>query len=318
MARPLRVEFAGATYHVMARGNERRAVFRDDDDRRRFLETLAEMVERFGVRLHAYCLMPNHYHLLVETPRANLSQAIGWLQVTYTVRFNRRHRRSGHLFQGRFKAQLIEADEYAQSLVEYVHLNPVRPRQKNQRLARERATELDQYPWSSHRVYAGLTRRRPEWLCQDWLRYWAGESVAARREYRRSLARWFERAVESPWAGLLGGLVLGGERLLATVQRQLVGKAAADETRWVRQQQQPTVRKRLQRILEGETDERIRLWARVRLGGERNVEVARELGYRGGSGVGQLVRRVEQRSVQDAQLRKKLMRIKANLSRVES
>ena len=117
---------------------------------------------------------------------------------------------------------------------------------------------------------------------------------------------------------MLGGLVLGGERLLATVQRQLVGKAAADETRWVRQQQQPTVRKRLQRILEGETDERIRLWARVRLGGERNVEVARELGYRGGSGVGQLVRRVEQRSVQDAQLRKKLMRIKANLSRVES
>ena len=102
MARPLRVEFPDAAYHVMARGNERRSVFRDDVDRRRFLATLGELVERFGVRVHAYCLMPNHYHLLLDTPQANLSQAIGWLQVTYTVRFNCRHRRSGHLFQGRF------------------------------------------------------------------------------------------------------------------------------------------------------------------------------------------------------------------------
>jgi putative transposase len=84
MARPLRVEFPGATYHVMARGNERKAVYRDDQDRRRFLEALAEMVDRFAVRLHAYCLMPNHYHLLLDTPQANLSQAVGWLQVTYT------------------------------------------------------------------------------------------------------------------------------------------------------------------------------------------------------------------------------------------
>ena len=156
MARPIRVEFEGAIYHVMARGNERRAVFRDDNDRQRLLETLAEMVERFGVRVHAYCLMPNHYHLLVGTPRGNLSRAIGWLQVTYTVRFNRRHRRSGHLFQGRFKAQLVEADEYARWLVVYVHLNPVRPRRKGEIIAGERARELDRYEWSSHRDYAGL------------------------------------------------------------------------------------------------------------------------------------------------------------------
>lgn len=96
MARPLRVEFPDAAYHMMARGNERRTVFCDDFDRRRFLETLGEMVERFGIRLHAYCLLPNHYHLLLATPHANLSQAVGWLQVTYTVRFKRRHRRSCH------------------------------------------------------------------------------------------------------------------------------------------------------------------------------------------------------------------------------
>src|SRR6266446_3060236 len=159
MARPIRVEFPGAVYHVMARGNERRAIFWDDSDRRCFLQTLHEAVERFALRVQAFCLMPNHYHLLVGTPRGNLSQAVGWLQVTYTVRFNRRHRRSGHLFQGRFKAQLIEADEYAQGLVEYVHLNPVRPRDKRARLAAGRAAELNSYRWSSHRVYAGLERK---------------------------------------------------------------------------------------------------------------------------------------------------------------
>jgi putative transposase len=318
MARPLRVEFGGAAYHVMARGNERKAVYRDDQDRRRFLETLAEMVERFGVRLHAYCLMSNHYHLLLDTPQANLSQAVGWVQVTYTVRFNRRHRRSGHLFQGRFKAQLIEADEYAQGLVEYVHLNPVRPRRKNERLANERATELDGYRWSSHRVYAGLERKPPGWLCQDWLRYWGGAPTSAHREYRKSLARWFEGAVENPWDKLVGGLVLGGDRLLAKANAQLRRKAATDEAHWLERRQYSERRESLGEVLDGETDERIKIWARVRLGGERGVAVAREHGYQDGSAVGQVVRRLEQRSIEDATLREKLARIKANLSRVQS
>lgn len=119
--RGLRVEFEGDVYHVMARGNERRNIFRDDPDRQRFLQTLGEAAERFGVRVLAYCLMPNHYHLVMDTPRANLSQAMGWLQTTYTVRFNRRHRRAEHLFQGRFRAQLVDAGQYGAWLVQYVH-----------------------------------------------------------------------------------------------------------------------------------------------------------------------------------------------------
>jgi hypothetical protein len=132
------------------------------------------------------------------------------------------------------------------------------------------------------------------------------------------LARWFDRAVENPWEGLIGGLVLGGEGLLAKAQRYLAGKAAREETRWLRQREEPGLRQRLKEVLEAETDERVRIWARVRLGGERSVAVAREAGYRGGSSVGQVVRRVEQRSVEDVKLRKKLAMIKANLSRVES
>ena len=114
-----------AVYHVTARGNERKDIYRDPADRQRFLETLEEAVDRFGLVVHAYCLLGNHYHLLLQTPRANLTGALGWLQATYSIRFNRRHKRSGHLFQGRFKAHLVEADLYARQLVKYIHLNPV-------------------------------------------------------------------------------------------------------------------------------------------------------------------------------------------------
>ncbi len=100
MARAIRVEFEGAVYHVTARGNERKSIYRDDRDRERFLKTFEETVKRFGFVIHTYCLMPNHFHLLAQTPRANLSDAAGWLQTTYSIRFNRRHRRSGHLGTG--------------------------------------------------------------------------------------------------------------------------------------------------------------------------------------------------------------------------
>ena len=110
MARPLRIERIGCWYHLTARGNERRDIFRDDKDRRHFLELLEEVVSMFAVRLHAYVLMSNHYHLLVEITEANLSRAIHWLNVSYTVWFNRRHGRSGHLLQGRFKSVVVEPE----------------------------------------------------------------------------------------------------------------------------------------------------------------------------------------------------------------
>ena len=144
MARPIRVEYADAVYHVTARGNERKPIYRDDADRERYTTTLEQTTERFGVVIHAYCLMPNHYRLLLQTPRANLSAAVGWLQTTYSVRFNRRHRRSGHLFQGRFKAHAVEEDTYAQELIKYIHLNPVRPKQKGKAVPMERKEELEE------------------------------------------------------------------------------------------------------------------------------------------------------------------------------
>lgn len=299
----------------MARGNEQREVYRDDKDRERFLEALAEAVQRFGLRVHAYCLMPNHYHLVLGTPRGNLSRAMGWLQTTYTARFNARHRRRGHLFQGRFKAQLVEADEYARWLVEYVHLNPVRPRRKGERIAPERAAELARYRWSSHRVYAGLERKPAAWLCLDWLAYWGRRRGPAQAQYRQAMRRAFGRQANNPWRQLRGGLVLGGEGLYRKARQLTERKGGLEEARWTLSQEAVEVRERVRRLVETERDDRVRMWARVRLGGERGVEVAREYGYADGSGVTQVVKRWEAGVGTDRNLAKKMAEL-TKLSRV--
>jgi putative transposase len=126
MARALRIERAGGRYHVTARGNERKDIFRDDADHFHFLELLGELAERFGLRVHAYVLMDNHYHLLAETPEANLSRAMQWLNASYCIWFNQRHRRQGHLLQGRYGAFVVEDDAGWREVARYIHLNPVR------------------------------------------------------------------------------------------------------------------------------------------------------------------------------------------------
>src|SRR5215213_10512872 len=128
MARPLRLVRLGVWYHITARGIERRPIFKDDRDRARFVELLAELSERFRVRLLSYVLMDNHYHLLLELSQANLSAAMRWLNISYSVWFNRRHRRAGYLFQGRFKSVLVDPDSWGLALSAYIHLNPVRTR----------------------------------------------------------------------------------------------------------------------------------------------------------------------------------------------
>ena len=126
MARPLRIEFAGALYHVTSRGDRREDIYLDDGDRQLFLEVLEAVCERFNWEVHAYCLMSNHYHLLVETPDGNLSRGMRHLNGVYTQRFNRRHKKVGHVFQGRYKAILVQKENYLLELSRYIVLNPVR------------------------------------------------------------------------------------------------------------------------------------------------------------------------------------------------
>ena len=309
MARRLRVEFPGAVYHVVARGNDRREIFLDDADRRQFLKTLEAAIAQFGLRLHACCLMPNHYHLVLGTPRGNLSRTLAWLQTTYTARFNARHRRRGHLFQGRYKAQLVEADAYARRLVEYVHLNPVRPRQKNQLIPPARAAELLRYPWSSHRAYGGWLRQVPAWLCFDWLAYWGRSRRVAQWEYRRAIKRAFGQEVCNPWEELRGGLVLGSDGLYQKARRLATRRDSQESVRWTQREQADETCLRVRRLVANESDDRVKIWARIRLGCERGVALAGEYGFRDSSGVTQSVKRLEARATIDKHLAQKLAKL---------
>ena len=146
MARPLRVEYPGAFYHVINRGNHREKLFKSARDYEKFIQYLEKASERYALIVHTYCLMGNHYHLLVETPEPNLSMTMQWLNVSYATYFNRKQDRNGHLFQGRFKAILIEADAYLNHLSRYIHLNPVRA---------GIVERPGQYRWSSYPAFVG-------------------------------------------------------------------------------------------------------------------------------------------------------------------
>jgi len=318
MARPLRVEFPGALYHVTARGNERRAIFRDDDDRQCLLGALEEAWKEYGLRLHAFCLMPNHYHLLVETPRANLSRAIGWIQTTYTIRFNRRHRRSGHLFQGRFKAHVIDAEDYARQLVCYVHLNPVRPRDKNAIVPPDRRAVLDQWRWSSHLAYLGRATP-PPWLCTDWLAFFGRTRAQARRAYQEIMTKAFGRPVENPWDQLRGGLALGNDDLQKKVDSLLREKKGQEEIKWVSRVDDSDRRMAAAKSIASRQPEPTwRVWVRVRLGGERRIDAARSCGYKDGSAVTHILNRLQKQSQSKPSVAARMARLESEISQLLS
>ena len=199
MARPLRIEFEGALYHVTARGNAGEKIFVDDSDRTLFLDVLAEVVDRFGWVCHAYCLMPNHYHLLIETPRANLSRGMRHLNGVYTQSFNRTHKRTGHIFQGRFKAILVEKESHLLEVARYIVLNPVRA--KMVRHPRE-------WKWSSYRATSGELASAV-FLTPNWLLEQFDPSLdRARQRYRQFVKD--GRGV-SLWNDVKGGVLLGSD-----------------------------------------------------------------------------------------------------------
>lgn len=161
MARPLRLCYEGAVYHVTARGNAQCDIFRTDWDRERYLLVLEESIARYGARLYLFCLMTNHVHLVIETPRANLSSLMQRMHTAYTVWFNRKHNRHGHLFQGRYGASVVQEDDYILKMSRYVHLNPVFIDEHEQKSRSERVKVLRNYAWSSYPSYIGLSEPLP-------------------------------------------------------------------------------------------------------------------------------------------------------------
>ncbi len=214
MARPLRIEFPGAVYHVTSRGNARADIFDVDSDREIFLKILGQVVRRFNWLCHAYCLMDNHYHLLIETPEVNLSAGMRQLNGVYTQAFNRAHGRDGHVFKGRFKAVLVEKENHLLELCRYVVLNPVRAAM---------VERPEQYPWSSYLPALGKAAS-PAFLTTEWILGNFSASLAeARRRYRQFVQEGLD-AAESPWEKLSGQILLGSEAFVQQAKELLGGR----------------------------------------------------------------------------------------------
>ena len=198
MARPLRIEYPGAVYHVTARGNEKKPVFKDDQDRLNFLNTLQHVNKRYNWLCHAYCLMTNHYHLLIETPDGNLALGMRQLNGVYTQLFNKRHGRTGHLFQGRYKAILIQKDSHLLEVSRYAVLNPVRAKM---------VEKPDDYAWSSYLATAGKEKPHPS-LTTDWvLGQFSGKRGKAEQEYRQFVSWGIGK--QTIWTEVRGQALLG-------------------------------------------------------------------------------------------------------------
>jgi len=218
MARPLRIEFPGAIYHVTSRGNAKQAIYEDDVDRRMFLDLLGKVIDRFHWLCHGYCLMDNHYHLLIETPDANLSAGMRQLNGVFTQGINRRHHRVGHVFQGRFKAIVVDQDAHLLELCRYIVLNPVRAAV---------VASARECRWSSYRATVG-EEKPPPWLTTDWvLSQFGSRRRPARERYRQFVRAGVE--APSPWGALRGQIVLGSEAFLERLAPFLQGAGALGE-----------------------------------------------------------------------------------------
>lgn len=204
MARALRIEYEGAFYHVTSRGNERKRIFFSKSDYRRFLSYLEEAKEKYGYHLHSYVLMPNHYHLLIETPEANLSQLMHYINSSYTNYINRRRERSGHLFQGRYKAILVDIDNYLLELSRYIHLNPVKAGMVDAPQA---------YPYCSYNSF--IHNKGEEIVSRDLI--WgmiSKEKRQAPMKYRSFVEDAIPEELEDPLKKVYGGAILGSKTFI--------------------------------------------------------------------------------------------------------
>jgi len=215
LARQLRIEYPGALYHVTSRGNEKKDIFRSIKDREKFLSYLSLAWERHGAVFHAYCLMSNHFHLMVETPLGNLSWIMKHINGSYTTYFNVKHKRVGHLLQGRYKAVLVQADTYAAELSRYIHLNPVRAKM---------VPSPEEYQWSSCRRY--LEGTEPSWLSTSLvLGYFGTEFENRRRNYRDYLYEAIGKESRDPLADSAASTILGNDDFVRDIrEKYLDGK----------------------------------------------------------------------------------------------
>jgi len=215
MGRPIRIEYPGALYHITSRGNEKKKIFLEDADRIKFLKILEDYHDRYGILIHGYILMDNHYHLILETPRGNLLKVMHGINSSYTGYFNRKYGRSGHLFQGRYRGILVERDSYLLSLSRYVHLNSLRA---------GLVERPEDYRWSSYREYIGREKGLG-WMEYGWvLSQFGSKKRRAQRRYQGYTEEGLKEKEDVPFKGLYNQVILGGEEFIGKIKGMLKGR----------------------------------------------------------------------------------------------
>jgi putative transposase len=219
MSRPLRIQFPGAVYHVTCRGNDRKEIFRDDEDRRAFLDLLKESQEIYQIVLHAWVLMENHFHLVLETPLSNLDQFMRRFNISYTGYFNRKYQRTGHLYQGRYKSLLVEKESYLSQLSRYIHLNPIRMKEKESLTFAEKWKNLTSYPWSTLGGYLDKREKVPGVDYSLILEEFGGEGPAGRKAYGKRIREEIKQGLDLS-GKIVGGSILGKDDFVEWVKRK--------------------------------------------------------------------------------------------------
>ncbi len=271
MVRPLRLEYPGAIYHVMSRGDARKSITRSQKDKRLFFEVLDEACEKYNILIHGYCLMTNHYHLLLETPDGNLSAAMRHINGVYTQRSNARNKTVGHIFQGRYKAILVDRDEYLLCLCRYIELNPVRA---------GLVENPEEWEWSSFRQISGKSEKRVAFLETDWLLSQFGKSKKVAQERYIEYVKSSDAADDKPFENVVSGTILGSAEFVRMFDEPIWEK---DEIEEIRRKHRHTNRPPLSALLPAESDEKLddrnrKIFEAVFDYGYRQKEIADYLG----------------------------------------
>lgn len=328
MARPLRIQYSGAVYHLTCRGNERRDIFWGDDDRQIFLRILSQSLNIYSVQLHAYALMSNHFHLLVATPLGNLSEFMRHFNITYTSNFNRRHKRVGHLYQGRYKSILVEKEAYLSVLSRYIHLNPIRVPAFENDDNKRKATFLLKFPWSSLPGY--LDKNKRDWMVNYSLVLadFGGDTPKGRAAYRRQLLADIDESLEVK-NEVFSQSVIGGEAFLEWVKETFLAGEESKERPAVGKIKRYRQKEVILALIAEETGKdlaaikaekgnlrRLAMDLLFRYGGLRGPEVGAlfEVGY---SAVSQERKRLREKRGEDREFEKLVRRLENKLSTVK-
>lgn len=327
MARPLRIQYPGAVYHITCRGNERKEIFKDDRDKKTFLEILSQSAKIYNIKTFSYVLMQNHFHLLIETPLGNLGEFMRQFNITYTSSYNRRHKRIGHLYQGRYKSILVEKAPYLSVLSRYIHLNPLRTKEMQRETDKGKIQFLKSYKWSSLPGY--ISKKKKEGFIDYalMLEEYGGDSDRGRLAYRKRIDIDISAKFDIK-DKIIGQSILGREEFIEWVKDKFL-KSETDkrERPSLREIYSYKVKEEIIKAIEKETGKDIEEIKKekgslrqivmdllYRMGGIKGVEIGRIMGV-DYSTVSQGRKRLREKLKKNKKLKQMVSRIERGLSR---